>query len=144
KTGTLNEQTTGGRIKSLVMAIGRADGASAGAALRCGLVAVTYFEFADDRRCRAFTAISPRGRCQRCSPASGTEYRGARRASRQATARGRVRRPNEETLMGVSSRLSARRGRRGGARPGAANGWGAGGRHRRSRGLLGALEQPDE
>ena len=60
KTGTLNEQTTGGRIKSLVMAIGRADGASAGAALRCGLVAVTYFEFADDSRARAERTALPR------------------------------------------------------------------------------------
>jgi hypothetical protein len=60
KTGTLNEQTAGGRIKSLVMAIGRADGASRGAALRCGLVAVTYFEFADDPRARAERTALPR------------------------------------------------------------------------------------
>ncbi|HWH52573.1 MAG TPA: hypothetical protein VN651_13580, partial [Gemmatimonadaceae bacterium] len=60
KTGTLNEQTAGGRIKSLVMAIGRPDGTSTGAALRCGLVAVTYFEFADDPRARAERPALPR------------------------------------------------------------------------------------
>lgn len=60
KTGTLNEQTAGGRIKSLVMAIGRPGGASPAAALRCGLVAVTYFEFADDPRARTERAALPR------------------------------------------------------------------------------------
>jgi Holliday junction resolvasome RuvABC endonuclease subunit len=50
KTGTLNESTAAGKLKSLAIAMGLpAVDSAAGSAppLRCGLVAVTYFEFAD-------------------------------------------------------------------------------------------------
>lgn len=60
KTGTLNEGTAGGRLKTLVVAMGRAAGQSETAALTCGLVAVTYFEFADDRRAQMQRAALPR------------------------------------------------------------------------------------
>jgi hypothetical protein len=48
KTGTLNEET--GRFKSLALAFGIPNGTTPDAALSCGLVAVSYFEFADDFR----------------------------------------------------------------------------------------------
>ena len=50
KTGTLNEgEPTGNtRMKALVFAVGQPADSSAAPALRCGLVAVTYFEFHDD------------------------------------------------------------------------------------------------
>lgn len=60
KTGTLNEGAAGGRLKTLVVAMGRAVGHDETAALSCGLVAVTYFEFADDRRAQAQRAALPR------------------------------------------------------------------------------------
>jgi hypothetical protein len=44
KTGTLNEAGAGGQIKALAIAVGRSSSASA--PLNCGLIAVTYFEFA--------------------------------------------------------------------------------------------------
>jgi hypothetical protein len=46
KTGTLNEET--GKIKSLAIALGRATRDAPAAPLGCGLVVVSYFEFADD------------------------------------------------------------------------------------------------
>jgi hypothetical protein len=45
KTGTLNENVPGGRLKSLAIAVGAADSAAVGTTLSCGLVAVTFFEF---------------------------------------------------------------------------------------------------
>ncbi|HEY7396339.1 MAG TPA: hypothetical protein VH559_15895, partial [Gemmatimonadaceae bacterium] len=55
KTGTLNEGESNTRMKALVVAVGEPADSTAGAPLRCGLVAVTYFEFADNwnRRTRA-------------------------------------------------------------------------------------------
>ena len=60
KTGTLNESTAGGKIKSLAIAMGRPDGDAKDAAITCGLVAVTYFEFADDHRAKSEHATLPR------------------------------------------------------------------------------------
>jgi hypothetical protein len=57
KTGTLNEET--GRFKSLALAVGLPAGETASAALRCGLAAVTYFEFADDFRPHSTQALPP-------------------------------------------------------------------------------------
>ena len=57
KTGTLNEET--GRFKSLALAIGVPGANAANAALGCGLVAVTYFEFADDFRPHSTQALPP-------------------------------------------------------------------------------------
>ena len=50
KTGTLNEgEATGNtRMKALVLAIGERADSTVGTPLRCGLVAVTYFEFQDE------------------------------------------------------------------------------------------------
>jgi hypothetical protein len=47
KTGTLNESARGGRLKALVIAMGVPTTKSDDAPLGCGLVAVTYFEFAE-------------------------------------------------------------------------------------------------
>lgn len=47
KTGTLNESAGGGRLKSLVIAMGLPTTHTDDAPLGCGLVAVTYFEFAE-------------------------------------------------------------------------------------------------
>ena len=61
KTGTLNESTAGGKLKSLAIAMGRvAEQGGADAALTCGLVAVTYFEFADDHSAKAQRTALPR------------------------------------------------------------------------------------
>jgi hypothetical protein len=60
KTGTLNENAAGGKLKSLAIAMGRPAGQGAEAALTCGLVTVTYFEFADDHRAKAQRAALPR------------------------------------------------------------------------------------
>jgi hypothetical protein len=60
KTGTLNESTAGGKIKSLAIAVGRGASHASDAAITCGLVAVTYFEFADDRRAKSMHATLPR------------------------------------------------------------------------------------
>lgn len=49
KTGTLNESAAGGRLKALVIAIGVPTAKTDDAPLSCGLVAVTYFEFAEQR-----------------------------------------------------------------------------------------------
>jgi hypothetical protein len=59
KTGTLNENAAGGKLKSLAIAMGRPAGRGAEAALTCGLVTVTYFEFADDHRAKAQRAALP-------------------------------------------------------------------------------------
>ena len=61
KTGTLNEgEATGNtRMKALVLAIGQPADSSAAAALRCGLVAVTYFEFQDDWNKRSGASSLP-------------------------------------------------------------------------------------
>jgi hypothetical protein len=48
KTGTLNESGTTGKLKSLAIAMGMTTGEADTAPLRCGLVAVVYFEFGDD------------------------------------------------------------------------------------------------
>jgi hypothetical protein len=48
KTGTLNEGEANTRMKALVVAVGEPADSSAGAPLRCGLITVTYFEFADE------------------------------------------------------------------------------------------------
>jgi hypothetical protein len=61
KTGTLNEgEATGNtRMKTLVFAVGeRADSVDA-APLRCGLIAVTYFEFQDDWNKRSGASALP-------------------------------------------------------------------------------------
>jgi hypothetical protein len=61
KTGTLNEDEATGntRMKALVFAVGeRADSVDA-APLRCGLVAVTYFEFQDDWNKRSGASALP-------------------------------------------------------------------------------------
>lgn len=47
KTGTLNESVPGGRLKSLAIAMGVPESNGDAAALSCGLVAITFFEFAD-------------------------------------------------------------------------------------------------
>jgi hypothetical protein len=47
KTGTLNEATSAGRLKSLGIAVGLPTTNAQSSPLRCGLVAVSYFEFAD-------------------------------------------------------------------------------------------------
>jgi len=60
KTGTLNENAAGGKLKSLAIAMGRPAGQGAEAALTCGLVTITYFEFADDHRAKAERAALPR------------------------------------------------------------------------------------
>jgi cell division protein FtsI/penicillin-binding protein 2 len=60
KTGTLNEAAAGGKLKSLAIAVGRPTGSGQSAALRCGLVAITYFEFSDDRRAKAKRTALPR------------------------------------------------------------------------------------
>ena len=60
KTGTLNERAAGGKLKSLAVAIGRAEGRDADAKLKCGLVAVMYFEFSDDHRAKANRPALPR------------------------------------------------------------------------------------
>jgi hypothetical protein len=60
KTGTLNENAAGGKLKSLAIAMGRPAGQGAETALTCGLVTVTYFEFADDHRAKAQRAALPR------------------------------------------------------------------------------------
>jgi hypothetical protein len=60
KTGTLNERAAGGKLKSLAVAIGRPDGRDQDAKLTCGLVAVMYFEFSDDRRAKANRPALPR------------------------------------------------------------------------------------
>lgn len=60
KTGTLNESTAGGKIKSLAVAMGRPASDARDAAITCGLVAVTYFEFADDHRAKSEHAALPR------------------------------------------------------------------------------------
>jgi hypothetical protein len=49
KTGTLNESAAGGRLKALVIAMGVPSAKTDDAPLSCGLVAVTYFEFAEQR-----------------------------------------------------------------------------------------------
>lgn len=49
KTGTLNESAAGGKLKALVIAMGVPTTKSDDAPLSCGLVAVTYFEFAEQR-----------------------------------------------------------------------------------------------
>jgi hypothetical protein len=49
KTGTLNESAAGGRLKALVIAMGVPTTKTDDAPLSCGLVAVTYFEFAEPR-----------------------------------------------------------------------------------------------
>ena len=51
KTGTLNEVT--GRFKALALAMGRVPATGNSTALECGLVAVSYFEFARERGTRA-------------------------------------------------------------------------------------------
>ena len=60
KTGTLNEGESNTRMKALVVAVGEPADSTAGAPLRCGLIAVTYFEFADswNRRTGATTLPS--------------------------------------------------------------------------------------
>jgi hypothetical protein len=60
KTGTLNEEAAGGKLKSLALAVGRPAGKGSDAALKCGLVAVAYFEFADDHKAKAQRAALPR------------------------------------------------------------------------------------
>jgi hypothetical protein len=60
KTGTLNESSAGGKLKSLAIAMGRPAGKGVDAALTCGLVAITYFEFAQDRRAKGQRAALPR------------------------------------------------------------------------------------
>ena len=60
KTGTLNETSAGGKLKSLAIAMGRPTEKGAEAALSCGLVAISYFEFADDHRAKAERAALPR------------------------------------------------------------------------------------
>jgi hypothetical protein len=60
KTGTLNETAAGGKLKSLAIAMGRAAGQGTDAALTCGLVAISYFEFADDHKAKAQRAALPR------------------------------------------------------------------------------------
>jgi len=47
KTGTLNEAMSGGRLKSLGLAIGLPATSEASSPLRCGLIVVSYFEFTD-------------------------------------------------------------------------------------------------
>ena len=60
KTGTLNERSAGGKLKSLAVVVGRPDGKGQDAKLTCGLVAVMYFEFADDNRAKAGRPALPR------------------------------------------------------------------------------------
>jgi cell division protein FtsI/penicillin-binding protein 2 len=60
KTGTLNENTAGGKLKSLAIAMGRSAGKGPEAALTCGLVAISYFEFADDHRAKIQRSALPR------------------------------------------------------------------------------------
>ena len=60
KTGTLNERAAGGKLKSLAVAIGRPDSKEQDAKLKCGLVAVMYFEFSDDHRAKAGRPALPR------------------------------------------------------------------------------------
>jgi hypothetical protein len=60
KTGTLNERAAGGKLKSLAVVIGRPDGRAPDAKLKCGLVAVMYFEFSDDHRAKASRPALPR------------------------------------------------------------------------------------
>jgi hypothetical protein len=60
KTGTLNERSAGGKIKSLAIAMGRPAGHGADAALTCGLVAITYFEFAEDHAANGRRVALPR------------------------------------------------------------------------------------
>jgi hypothetical protein len=50
KTGTLNEDTD--RFKALAIAVGQPLNAQPASALRCGLIAVSYFEFLDERQSR--------------------------------------------------------------------------------------------
>jgi hypothetical protein len=60
KTGTLNESAAGGKLKSLAIAMGRPANASTDAALTCGLVAISYFEFTDDHRAKGQRVSLPR------------------------------------------------------------------------------------
>ena len=60
KTGTLNERSAGGKLKSMAIAIGKSAGKEADAALTCGLVAVTYFEFAQDHQAKVQRVALPR------------------------------------------------------------------------------------
>lgn len=59
KTGTLNETGPAGHFKALALAMGPAANASARAALACGLVVVSYFEFSDDWAGRRGTRALP-------------------------------------------------------------------------------------
>jgi hypothetical protein len=60
KTGTLNERAAGGKLKSLAVAVGRPSGREQDAKLTCGLVAIMYFEFSNDRRAKANRPALPR------------------------------------------------------------------------------------
>jgi hypothetical protein len=58
KTGTLNEDV--GKLKSLAVVIGKTSRNDADAPIRCGLVAVSYFEFLDTWAARNERVSLPR------------------------------------------------------------------------------------